>query len=415
MKIVQRISEKCKGEYLEQLIDCAKKYPNSVTGVWLSTKYGFPSLEVHKEYAKCLSQTAMRLREEGISVDLQLSNSIGHGAYMACVDCSGLVYEGSPVRQLVGHDGSVAEFCFCWNDETFRQYNKELIKYYISEIKPGEFWIDDDLRATNHDPVNFGCFCENCIAKFNKKHRYTFDRESLINEFLHGNINVRAQYIEQIRSDIASFTHELCQVVAKYSPDTVVSLQNGPNGHYTGYGYGHILDAMYNATGHAPNYRPGAGAYQDHNPNEIIFKAYNLSRQCEMLPDYVKGLYPEIESIPHNAMGKTMAGVAFESTVYLASGMTDLSYAMLGDFYEPFSFFEEGFKLFSEHNAYWEKLSEISKNSKAAGICYAESKAIHLRKLAQSDDMYSFNEEYYRGADMLIRNGIPLTYRNSNT
>jgi len=415
MKIIQRINGNCDGERLQAIIDYTKKYPECMNGVWLNTKYGYPSIEDHKEYAQTLAKVATELRAAGISVDLQLSNSIGHGAYMSRLDCSALVYEGSPIRKMVGHDGTVAAYSFCWNDDYFRNYNKEVVKCYIKAIHPGEFWIDDDLRARNHAPVDFGCYCEHCIKKFNEKYGYSFDRTSLVNEFLHGDITVREQYIDQIRSDIASFTKDLCKVVKKYSPETIVSLQNGANGPYTGYGHGYIFDAMYETTGHAPNYRPGGGAYADHDPNNIINKAYSLSWQCSMLPDYVKRIYPEIENMPKNAMGKTMAGTAFESTLYLASGMTDLSYAMLGDFDEPLSFFEEGFALFSEHNAYWRKLAEVASKSSDSGICYAASKKPHLRKLKDDDDMYSFNTEYRTGAHMLLRNGIPLTYRDSGT
>lgn len=415
MKIVQRINANCSGKMLEELISAIKRHPNSVNAVWLNTKYGYPSLADHKEYAALLSKIAKRLREVGIAVDLQLSNSIGHGAYMSKLDCSALVCENSPVRKLVGHNGVVAEYSFCWNDEHFIEYNRELVKYYISAIRPGEFWIDDDLRATNHAPVNFGCFCEHCIAKFNNKYGYSFDRESLVNEFLHGDVAVRDRYIKQIQDGISNLTAEICKVVKEYSPETVVSLQNGPNGPYTGYGYKFIFDAMYDTTGHAPNYRPGAGTYNDHNPNDIVDKAFCLARQCSMLPDYVKRIYPEIENSPKNAMGKTMPGTAFESTLYLASGSTDLSYAMFGDFDEPLSFFEEGFKLFSEHNAYWERLARASENSREGGVCYAESKKLHLRQLSDSDDMYAFNTEYPEGAKMLWRNGLPMIYRDAST
>ena len=94
--------------------------------------------------------------------------------------------------------------------------------------------------------------------------------------------------------------------------------------------------------------------------------------------------------------------------------MTDLSYAMLGDINEPLEFYEEGFELFSQHNAYWERLAKVSSESKDAGICFAASKKLHLRALSKSDDMYSFNAEHYSGANILLRNGLPLTYRDTN-
>ena len=77
MKIVQRIGGRgFSADRLDAFINTIKRHPNSMNAVWLNTKYGYPSLEFHKEYAGVLANMAKRLREEGISVDLQLSNSI---------------------------------------------------------------------------------------------------------------------------------------------------------------------------------------------------------------------------------------------------------------------------------------------------------------------------------------------------
>ena len=111
MKIVQRIGGRgFSGNRLKEFIKTVKKHPNSMNAVWLNTRYGYPSLDDHKEYANTLAHMAKALRAEGISVDLQLSNSIGHGEYMSKLDCSALVCEGSPVRMMVGHDGVVANY-----------------------------------------------------------------------------------------------------------------------------------------------------------------------------------------------------------------------------------------------------------------------------------------------------------------
>ena len=399
---------------LELLINSSKKHEGCFNAVCLNTEYGYPSLEVHRKAAKQYAASAQMLREAGISVSLQLSNTIGHGEYMSVRDCSALVFDGSPVRKMVGHDGTVADYSFCWNDRYFRDYITEQVRIYVSEIQPDELWIDDDLRANNHAPVSFGCFCEHCISKFNKKHGTNFDRESLVLEFLHGDIETRKNYISQIREDLASFVKEICCAVTECSQGTAVCFQNGTNGPYTGYGYGHIFDAMMDTTGYAPSYRPGGGAYRDHDPNDIVAKAYDLAWQCSMLPEYVRRICPEIENLPDTAMGKTMHGTAFESTLYLANGSTDLSYAMFGHMPEPFEFYESGLELFSKHRKYWDSLSSLSSESQSGGICYASSKNSHLRKLAQNDDMYTFNREYYTGANSLLRCGIPMTYKDSD-
>ncbi len=411
MRIIQRINSVINGEVLEELIGYVKKYKGCFNEVWLNTLYGYPSLEAHRTEAERMKVVASKLREAGIRVSMQLSNTLGHGQYMMSQDCSALVFDGSPVRRMVGHDGQVAEYSFCWYDRYFREYLKEILRIYVSAVQPEELWIDDDLRACNHAPVEFGCFCDDCMSRFNKLHGTDFTREALVEEFLHGDITVRRNYIEFVREGIASLTEELCLEVKEYCPTTAIGLQNGDNGPYTGRGHEYIFDTIYNVTKIPPMYRPGAGTYHDHNPNDIVDKIYNLEWQNSMLPKYVKVRCPEIENTPDTAMGKSMHGIALESTMNLANGSTDLSYAMLGSLPEPLSFYSLGFDLFSKHNQYWNRLSEVSRTSVGGGLCFATPRKEHLRKLSATDNMFDFNASYYyNAAHKLLRNGFPLTY-----
>ena len=269
MRIIQRIRPGVTGEKLDAIIKIHEKLPESFNEVWLSTLYGFPTLERHKEEALLLAKEAEKLRKAGIRVSMQLANSVGHGLYISPLDCSGLVYDGSPAEKLVGHDGSVADYAFCWWGEHIKDYIDRQVRLYVSAIRPAEFWIDDDLRALGHAPVDFGCFCDSCIRRFNKKYGDSFDREGLVEDFLHGDGRTRRNFIAFQREGIASLTELICRAVKESNGDTVVALQNGSRGAYSGYGHDYIFDAILRATGKAPLYRPGAGAYDDHDPNAI--------------------------------------------------------------------------------------------------------------------------------------------------
>ena len=92
-----------------------------MNAVWLNTRYGYPSLEGHKEYANTLAQMAKVLRAEGISVDLQLSNKpitsipletrMGKGKgepeYWAAV-----VRPGTVMYEVAGVPEETAKLCF---------------------------------------------------------------------------------------------------------------------------------------------------------------------------------------------------------------------------------------------------------------------------------------------------------------
>ena len=408
MKIIQRIDSNPR--QAELLFTALEKYPGCFTDVWLNTAYGYPSNEVHSKTADYYAGLANKFREKGIGVSLQLSNTIGHGTYMSSLDCSALVYEGSPVRKIVGQDGKVCEFGFCWNDRFFRDYILEHVRDYVAKVRPQGFWIDDDFRAINHAPVSFGCFCDDCMARFNSLHGTAYSRDELVEDFLHGDISVRENFINFTRDSMADFMREICLAVHESCPETAVAYQNGANGVFTGPDHAHLFDVMYRTTGHAPMYRAGGGASFDHNPNEIIDKSICLDWQHSKLPEYVTCKCPEIENIPNTALGKTMRGVALETSLYLASGATGISYAMLGNLPENPDFYEKGFRLFAQQHKYWEDLAKISETSVHGGLTYAHSKTAHLRPLSAEANMFEFNGENFGCARSLMRWGVAVSY-----
>ncbi len=415
MKLIQRVGHY--PELIEFLLETKDKYPNSFSNVWLNTAYGYPLQSVHYETADRFAEYAKRFREKGVTVSLQLSNTMGHGQYMMTRDCSGLVYEGSPVKKMVGANGCTAEYGFCWNDSFFQNYLADHVKYYVEKVKPAEIWIDDDLRARNHAPVDFGCFCPDCLAEFNAMHGYNYNREDLVNEFVHGDVAVRENWIKFVRKGMGGLTEIISKAAHEGCADTVVCLQNGYNGGYTGYGHDYLFEAMRKATGHAPMYRAGGGAYHAHNPNEFLDKMVQISFDHSRLPDYVVERCPEIECTPNTVFGKVSRGHAFETAAYLAVGATGMSYAMLG-LNEDTDVFLKAFKLFDEQRDYYEQLSAVSKASVAGGITYATSKKAHLRKLPEGATMataFNYNSEAYECANFMLRNGFALNYENENS
>lgn len=173
LTLIQRLGSTTQkvDSFTDALIEKIKENPGSCTEVWLSSDYGFPPIETHKKAAEKLAEVAEKFRNIGVRVSLQISNTMGHGEYMRSCDCSGLVYDGSPATRFTGPDGTKANYCFCPNGEYFRNYTTEEIKLYVSAVKPDCVWFDDDLRMVGHSPVTYGCFCDDCVSRFNKKIR----------------------------------------------------------------------------------------------------------------------------------------------------------------------------------------------------------------------------------------------------
>ncbi len=394
--------------FIDSLIKEIKAHKGSCDEVWFATDYGFPPLEKHKKSADVLKESADKFRAAGIRVSLQLSNSIGHGQYMRSQDCTGLVSPESKVRHMVDADGTEAGYCFCWNDEVFRDYTFSALRYYLQAVKPYTVWVDDDLRATNHAPVSHGCFCDSCIADFNAEYGTDFDREGLA-EAVNSDIEIRKKHIEFLRRTLGDFTYRLGLVIHEELPECRMGLQSCANGGYTGYGNGFLCDAMKEATGFDTAYRAGGGSYNDYSPQDFINKSSFIAFQNMMLPDYVRDKRPEIESLPDVVFGKSIAGTCFETSCYLANGNTAMSYAILMNDYEPMSWHGEMLGAFARHRAYWEKLADVSKRTSISGLTPFFPKTAFL---AECKKPFDYRKEEIFFAEGLRNCAIPVAFTN---
>ncbi len=409
--LVQRINWLYPGHEagMEFYLKMLDKYPKSYDEIWLTTISGFPPLKKHEECAKWFKNFSDELKRRGIKVSLQLANSIGHGDMMGDeYDCSALA-DNPEVQPLVGEDGVQARYCFCWNNKAFREYSNRELALYAEVVKPDKFWIDDDLRANNHLPVVNGCFCPDCIKKFNDRHGSNFARESLVQKILGDDLVWRERWITFIQDGLKSFTRGLCEAVHAVSPETEFGFQNCENGSYTGYGYKHIFDEMKAVNGKAPHYRAGGGYYDDHNPTGILEKGMKIAYQHSFLP-YYGVLSPEIECIPNTAYGKTTAGILLETAHYLALGADDMTYNVMDDFHDPFEWHEEKFAALEGMRPYFERLGGVSKITKGEGLRYFVSQKAYNKPLKKGDTISDLNREYHISAYHLVRDGLPIVY-----
>lgn len=418
MELIQRIGCKNDSEefkkYAEEYLSALKRHKKCCDTAWLATLYGYPQRDTHRKYAEILKPVADKFRKTGINISLQLSNTIGHGEYISYLDCSGLVYDDSPAENFVGWDGTTLKHCFCWNGENFRRYILDTITFYC-DIKPDVVWFDDDLTARNFDPETFGCFCDNCINKFNTRFGYDFTREELVEKILHGDIGYREKWIDFVRAGLYDFTFAVCRRIHELSPTTKIGYEYCAYGAYMGYGFDYIFKAMKDATGFDPLSRPGSGVYSDQDPNAFINSAFMINWCNSTLPDYVKNKTPEIENLPHVAFQKTPAGTVFQTSLYFAYGNTDMSYSDMMAINDIPYYYDELFDGFSKNRDYWEKVSEYNKFSTQAGIRFFMSVNIWRKKLEENEGFVVLNAENWYSALAFARDAIPIAFDKEET
>ena len=151
--LIQRLENQTFSEegFVDTFIEKMIENNGSCDEVWLSSEYGYPPMDVHKKTVEYLMPVKEKFENAGIKVSMQIANTIGHGEYMSSRDNSGLVCEGSNAEHLVGHDGVIANYCFCWNGENFRKYMLEVMRVYAA-LNPRVLWFDDDLRSLESEP-----------------------------------------------------------------------------------------------------------------------------------------------------------------------------------------------------------------------------------------------------------------------
>ena len=262
-------------------------------------------------------------------------------------------------------------------------------------------------------PVHFGCFCDDCIQRFNNRYASSFSREELVHEINYGELVWRERYVTFLRDGLSDFVYQLSRVVAEVSPESYMGYQYCAYGGYTGYDFSYIFDAMRSATGKPPKCRPGGGAYDDHNPNNQVNKALFINWQNAMLPDYVTEIRPEIENLPDVVYGKTIAGTCFETSLYLAYGSNAMSYAMLMNDYEPMEWHSRMLGEFARHRLYWSRLAELSSHTVQAGLQMILTPSMWKRRLSQDEAPFSWSYEPWDEGTQLYSTAIPLAIGKS--
>ena len=401
-------------KFIDKLIDAIKKNPGSCDEVWFTSRSAFPPVEIQRDIAQKIHEQAEKFKKAGVRVSLQIQSTIGHGQYMQSQNNLGLVFEGSPAEHMVGPDGTVADYCFCWRGEFYKKYILEVYRAF-AEIKPHTFWVDDDFRANNHDPVEIGCFCDNCIKAFNEKYGTSYDREGLVKEINYGDVSVREKFAEFEREGLYNLMLEISKAIHEISPDSYMGYQYCANGGYTGFGFDFIFNAMKEGSGKTPKSRPGGGAYSAHDPNEFIEKARFIDWANFMLPDVNIEKRPEIESLPDIVYGKSIQNTCLETTLYLALGNDAMSYAQMQNYNEPVEYHAMMLNAFSKRRKYWQKLIDLNKGTSQAGLTMAHSRNRYKMTLSENDAEFEWKKELCYEYDRLWSiTGIPMCFKKGN-
>ena len=403
-------------ERARELAEAIARNPGCCDSVWLCTMGYYPPIRFHEEYARNWLPSAEIFRRAGLTVDLQISNTLGHGDFDQLdpkredVFSEGMRPTNGEDPYMVGPDGTKNIGCFCWRSDMLRDYLCATVKTYASVLQPNRLWFDDDLRAQNHAPNTYGCFCRRCVEEFNRRTGTAYTREDLVHEINYGSLDLRLRYVEFMREGLHDLTLALANACLEVSPHTAFGYEYSHSRCYIGRDDIHILSALYEASGKEVYTRPGGSYYNDKSPWGQFYKAFSISCANTTLPPYVTERLAELENLPGVVYGKSIGGILNEATVDLAFGCTGITLTDVQSCHEPMSYYERIFRRLSVARPYWERLRALSKNAYPGGVAVYLGDLPHSKPLSPDAPPFRW-EKMLREDDVpLLRLGIPLSY-----
>lgn len=284
----------------------------------------------------------------------------------------------------------------------------DYVKAVVENARPMTYWLDDDLRMGIHKPD--GCFCDRCIAEFNRKNGTALSRQELV-----GRLYDKKTKHEPLRGAWCDFNAESLAVygasAAKAieetgSPCRLAYQSVWSDTIYTGRDYMPLLRAI-SGNGRRPTgIRPGACWYRDNQDGAagIVLKCLSVAREaerCRSAGGIVGSVSYENETYPRHFLNKTPAAIITECAVAMASGSDAVSvYGYCTESFDPITEHEILFRRLAAARPYFERMRRESLTTRLGGIArYIGSRAAEMPDFDLRDE----------GDLILALMGVPVT------
>lgn len=390
------------------------KYPGVTDEVTFFTSETHPCLPLNviQERAKRLALRMDQVRQLGYRAGINLLSTIGHhnenlpnsltGDYTPMTDIEGKTCEGSR----------------CPNDERMREYIQAVYRA-LAAARPDYIWIDDDVRF-GHMPIGAACFCETCLAIYEKESGTRHTRESLNVAFNTGTmeekLRIRRSWLEHNRKTIARLFELIENAVHAVAPAMPLGFMTGDR-FFEGYDFDTWANILAGPNRCEVMWRPGGGFYSDETLCQLVGKSHDIGRQVSMLPDTVTSIQSEIENFPYQRLKKAAHTTALESAAHIAAGCTGTAFNVLQMSDEPLVEYEPLVAVLHKARPFYDLMAKTLGRAKPQGLYAAWNKDSYaVTSLSDSANWLSPDD----GAVMVGKTseiheiGIPAAYSLKN-
>jgi len=299
----------------QQTLEFLAPYKDTVEEIALFSNSGHndkeDALDQLRRELPILKKGMQDFRDVGFkSVGVNVLVTIGH-----IDEVSG---EGSlPFRKIVGYQGDVSHVCCCPNNEAFLQFTEEKYRLY-AQAEPDFIWVDDDIKIF-WNGVKFGCFCPDCLRKFNEKYGFSYDRETLVKELdIADNTALREKWVQDVSERITNLLARIKKAIREVKPDMPLGFmtQRPSWSTYNGMDFPAWFTALDAVKG-----RPGEGFYFDTTPDNVILKTLSTAHQAFEYPGLVTDIQYEVEGFPCFTWQKSRRLTVAEVLLAIGQGM----------------------------------------------------------------------------------------------
>ena len=297
-------------------------YPGAFSdGVIIAT---FAGLKIGSEEVRDFGKQKAfvdRMKAQGVEVQICVSSTIGH------VDGWQMVQD---YPMMVGANGKIAKAVACPRAVKFIDHMCGVFAKY-ARLGPSVIWVDDDFRMPHHSPVDFGCFCGDCLARFADETGVTMSREELKEAILYDatsdGVRVRTAWRKYSSRALTELGAAIADAVHAVDDRIIIGFMCcNPSGlAYAPIDFKTLIDRTKNRDG-AVWFRHGSGTYNDFMPysnDGIVAKNVAIARNCVATEGPgVVNLTEEVTS-PYNRRTKSLRITFLEAALNIGLAGAD--------------------------------------------------------------------------------------------
>ena len=285
---------------------------------------GHLTVEEAKRYVDVILRAKKILAELNITISLNPWVSFSHW------DGGRTLREGQNFRTMVGSQGEKAQSVVCPLCENWRDYYKNLVEYYLTTLEPRIFWIEDDFRMTNHEPISVGCFCDEHMKRFNEYLGTNYDRETFVKKIFEDE-NARKAYLDVASGTVHDTLSDIISSIAPVVSETTIGLMTGGPGKCEGRSFPKLFSVMEQNGLNKPYNRVCLYSYRQRGLQEYAWAINSLAMQVRALTGNSAYCVSEMENVPHSMYTKSAHYMRYQL-------LTTAPLGLVGDTFSIFEF-----------------------------------------------------------------------------